>query len=82
MERLMKLQEKISLYKNQYWIGKKMDVLIEGKGDGISVGRSFRDAPEIDGLVLIEDNAEVGTIVPVKISGAMTHDLSGFISKD
>jgi ribosomal protein S12 methylthiotransferase len=79
LERLMKLQEKISLNKNQYWIGKTMDVLIEGTGDGISVGRSFRDAPEIDGLVLIEDLAEAGSIVPVKITGAMTHDLSGYI---
>jgi len=76
LERLMKLQEKISLGNNQRWIGKKMEILIEGIGDGISVGRSFRDAPEIDGLVLIEDEAEVGSIMPVQITGAMTHDLS------
>jgi ribosomal protein S12 methylthiotransferase RimO len=81
LARLMKTQEKISLNKNQYWIGKTLDVLIEGQGDGLSVGRSFRDAPEIDGLVLIENEAEVGSIVPVKITGAMTHDLSGFIAK-
>jgi ribosomal protein S12 methylthiotransferase len=74
--RLMTLQEKISLSRNQAWIGKKMDVLIEGSGDGISVGRSFRDAPEIDGLVLIEDEAETGQILPVQITGAMVHDLS------
>ncbi|MHC1739909.1 MAG: 30S ribosomal protein S12 methylthiotransferase RimO [Anaerolineaceae bacterium] len=80
LDRLMKLQERISLNKNQYWIGKTLDVLIEGQGDGISVGRSFRDAPEIDGLVLIEDNAEIGKIIPVKINGAMTHDLSGYIA--
>jgi ribosomal protein S12 methylthiotransferase len=79
LQRLMQFQEKISLNKNQYWIGKTMQVLIEGVGDGLSVGRSYRDAPEIDGLVLIEDQAEVGSIVSVKISGAMTHDLSGYI---
>jgi ribosomal protein S12 methylthiotransferase len=81
LERLMKTQERVSLNKNQYWIGKTLDILIEGQGDGLSVGRSFRDAPEIDGLVLIEDQAEVGSIVPVKISGAMTHDLTGFIAQ-
>jgi ribosomal protein S12 methylthiotransferase len=79
LERLMKLQERISLEKNQHWIGRTLDVLIEGKGDGISVGRSFRDAPEIDGLVLVEEEAEPGTIVQVKITGAMTHDLTGYL---
>lgn len=74
--RLMTLQEKISLGKNQAWIGKKLDVLIEGSGDGISVGRSYRDAPEIDGLVIVENELETGQIVPVQITGAMTHDLS------
>lgn len=76
LERLMKLQEKISLGLNQRWIGKQLDVLIEGQGDGISVGRSYRDAPEIDGLVIIEGELEEGEIVPVQITGAMTHDLS------
>lgn len=77
LERLMKHQEKISLGLNQHWIGKKLDILIEGQGEGISVGRSYRDAPEIDGLVIIEDELEEGEIVPVQITGAMTHDLSG-----
>ena len=81
LARLMKLQEKISLEKNQHWIGRTLGVLIEGQGDGISVGRSFRDAPEIDGLVLIEEEAEPGTIVQVKITGAMTHDLTGYLYK-
>lgn len=80
LDRLMKLQEKISLSKNQAWIGKSLDVLIEGIGDGISVGRSFRDAPEIDGLVLIESETEVGKIVPVAVTSAMTHDLSGHLA--
>ena len=75
LERLMTLQERISLELNQRWIGKKQDVLIEGQGDGISVGRSYRDAPEIDGLVILEDEVEPGQIIPVQITGAMTHDL-------
>jgi ribosomal protein S12 methylthiotransferase len=79
MDRLMKLQEKISLNRNQAFIGRSLNVLIEGAGDGLSVGRSYRDAPEIDGLVLIEDEVEAGQIVPVKITGAMTHDLSGYL---
>ena len=73
--RLMQLQEGISLEKNQAWIGKTLNVLVEGENEGISVGRSFRDAPEIDGLVIVEDKLEVGEIVPVQITGAMTHDL-------
>jgi len=77
MQELMALQESISLMRNQAWIGKHLTVLIEGQGDGISVGRSFRDAPEIDGLVIVENEIEVGSLVPVLINGAMTHDLTG-----
>ncbi len=74
---IMQLQESISLKRNQRFIGKTLDVLIEGEGDGISVGRSYRDAPEIDGLVIVEDLAETGKIVPIQITGALTHDLMG-----
>ncbi|MBA4374598.1 MAG: 30S ribosomal protein S12 methylthiotransferase RimO [Anaerolinea sp.] len=77
LKQLMQLQEGISLSRNQAWIGKSLSVLIEGQGDGISVGRSFRDAPEIDGLVIVENEIEVGSIVPVRVSGALTHDLTG-----
>jgi ribosomal protein S12 methylthiotransferase len=81
LERLMKLQEKISLGRNQSFIGRGLDVLIEGSGDGISVGRSYRDAPEIDGMVIIEEEVEGGQIIPVQVTGAMTHDLSARIIK-
>jgi ribosomal protein S12 methylthiotransferase len=43
----------------------------------ISLGRSYRDAPEIDGLVLIEDEVEPGEMIDVRISGAMEYDLVG-----
>ncbi len=75
-ERLMELQQPISLQVNQSYVGKTMDVLIEGYNNGISIGRSYRDAPEIDGLVLVESKAEVGGIIPVKITGAMAYDLT------
>jgi ribosomal protein S12 methylthiotransferase len=81
LEELMNLQEGISLSRNQAWIGKSLPVLVEGKGDGISIGRSFRDAPEIDGLVIIEEETEPGKIVPVLINSALTHDLTGQIQK-
>ncbi len=75
-DRLMKAQEEISLQKNQAQIGRTMDILVEGEGDGISIGRSYRDAPEIDGLVVVADTLPVGDIVPVQIDGAMVYDLT------
>jgi ribosomal protein S12 methylthiotransferase len=79
LERLMNLQQNISLGRGQTYVGKKLPVLVEGYNEGVSVGRSYRDAPEIDGLVFIEGKATVGEIVPVQITGAHTHDLSGHI---
>ena len=76
-ERLMELQQNISLQVNQSYVGKTLDVLVEGYGDGLSIGRSYRDAPEIDGMIFIEGQEKVGEIVPVKITGAMTYDLAG-----
>jgi ribosomal protein S12 methylthiotransferase len=78
-DRLMALQQDISLERNQTFVGKTLDVLFEGQGDGLSLGRSYRDAPEIDGLVIVEGDAPVGDLVPVRINGAMTYDLSGVI---
>jgi ribosomal protein S12 methylthiotransferase len=76
-ERLMELQQTISLQVNQSYVGKTLDVLIEGFDNGISIGRSYRDAPEIDGMVFVEGKAKVGEIVPVRITGAMAYDLTG-----
>jgi ribosomal protein S12 methylthiotransferase len=84
--RLMEVQQGISLKKNQALVGKTLDILVEGHGaaedeDGnsldvaISLGRSYRDAPEIDGYVLVEGELPVGEIVPVRITGATTYDL-------
>ena len=76
-ERLMELQQGISMQVNQTYVGKTLDVLVEGQDNNISIGRSYRDAPEIDGMVLIEGDAKVGDIIPVRITGAMAYDLTG-----
>jgi ribosomal protein S12 methylthiotransferase len=76
-DRLMALQQSISLHKNQSFVGRTLPVLIEGQGEGLSLGRSYRDAPEIDGMVIVEGEAPVGAMVPVRITGAMPYDLSG-----
>ncbi len=79
-ERLMELQQNISLQVNQSYVGKTLDVLVEGFDNGISMGRSYRDAPEIDGMVFIEGLAKIGEIVPVRIGGAMAYDLTGVLA--
>ncbi len=76
-ERLMEIQQPISLAKNRALVGRTLDVLIEGQGDGLSVGRSYRDAPEIDGLVLVQAELPVGEITPVRITAALEYDLVG-----
>jgi ribosomal protein S12 methylthiotransferase len=78
-ERLMELQQRISLEKNQAFVGRTIDVLVEGQGEGLSLGRTYRDAPEIDGMVVIEGEVPVGELVPVRITGAMAYDLSGTV---
>jgi ribosomal protein S12 methylthiotransferase len=74
---LMAIQQQISLEKNQAMVGRTLPVLVEGYGDGMSVGRSYRDAPEIDGLVIVPGELPVGELVPIRIDGAMTYDLTG-----
>ncbi len=76
-EELMALQTHISLKKNQAQVGKVLPVLVEGYGDNVSVGRTYRDAPEIDGMVIVPGELPLGELVPVRISGAMTYDLTG-----
>jgi len=80
LDRLMTAQQKISLKRNQEFVGRTLTTLIEGTKDGISLGRTYRDAPEVDGLVLIEGEILVGEMLPVLINGAMPYDLSGEIS--
>jgi ribosomal protein S12 methylthiotransferase len=92
-DRLMTLQQQISLEINQSLVGKTMEVLVEGTGEIeqegrqqneqprlISLGRTYRDAPEIDGLVFLDDEYALGAMLPVTIDGAMPYDLSGFVN--
>jgi ribosomal protein S12 methylthiotransferase len=76
-ERLMALQQGISRQINEAQVGRTLDVLLEGQGDGLSVGRSYRDAPEIDGMVILTGELPVGSMLPVRITGAMEYDLLG-----
>lgn len=81
-ERLMALQQGISLEKNQALVGKTLEVLVEGTGDGLSMGRTYRDAPEIDGLTIVEGEHAPGVMIPVRITDAMAYDLSGVRESD
>lgn len=76
-DRLMSLQQTISLQNNQAQIGRSLQVLVEGQGDGLSIGRSYRDAPEIDGMVIVEGDLNVGSMARVLIQGALEYDLTG-----
>jgi ribosomal protein S12 methylthiotransferase len=75
-DELMTIQQQISLERNQSFVGRTLPILVEGYGDDISIGRSYRDAPEIDGLVIVPGELPLGEIVPVRIDGAMVYDLT------
>jgi ribosomal protein S12 methylthiotransferase len=73
---LMAAQQSISLQNNQKWLGRDLDVLVEARRGADAVGRSFRDAPEIDGTVLIKNcDAAPGTFVSARVSAAEPYDL-------
>lgn len=78
---LMAFQQPISLKKNQAEVGKVVNVLIEQENPetGELVGRSARFSPEVDGLVYVEGQARLGSIVPVRITEAEPYDLYGQI---
>jgi len=81
-KRLMELQQKISKKINDSLIGKEISSLIEAlTSDGKIIGRTYKDAPEIDGLIFIETKKAVspGDIVQVKITGASEYDLYGVV---
>ncbi len=78
-EKLMELQSRLALEKKQALIGKTLDILVEGvdKEQEVLIGRSYRDAPEIDGLVVANGLASVGDLTPVTIEGVGPYDLFG-----
>lgn len=82
-DRLMALQQPISLRRNQAQVGQVMDVLIEQEhpGSGLKIGRSARFAPEVDGLVYVQGEARLGSLVPVLITDAEAYDLHGVVAQ-
>ena len=76
LERFMEVQAEISAARLGRMIGKELDVLVDSAVDGQSIARSYRDAPEIDGEVLIEGvELPVGEFAKVKVTHADEHDL-------
>ena len=82
-DELMAMQMEISREKHRAFIGKTIPVLVEGVSEETELllqGRMSQQAPDIDGVVLINDGqAEIGTLVNVKITDAMDYDLIGEI---
>ena len=80
---VMQVQQNISREKHKAFIGKTVDVLVEGyseETDLLLQGRTSQQAPDIDGVVLINDGqAKVGDLVKVRITDSMEYDLIGEI---
>jgi ribosomal protein S12 methylthiotransferase len=79
---IMQLQQQISAARNARWLGRDMQVLVEGNGEAddgtpLVVGRSFRDAPEVDGQVFVWGQAPVGSFVTARITQTTDYDLWG-----
>jgi ribosomal protein S12 methylthiotransferase len=77
------LQQSISRRKHREFIGRTVDVLVEGyseETDLLLVGRNSQQAPDIDGVTYINDGqAKIGDMVQVKITDSMDYDLIGHI---
>ncbi|MDO8672847.1 MAG: 30S ribosomal protein S12 methylthiotransferase RimO [Dehalococcoidia bacterium] len=89
-DRTMAMQQRISLARNRAQVGRELDVLVEGitkvKGKPDSslfpvVGRTYRDAPEVDGLIFCRGQARPGDIVRVKVIEALEYDLLASIEE-
>jgi len=76
LDKLMETQAEISLLRNQRYLGKVLDVLIDEEANGVLIGRAFMDAPEIDGNVFVK-GSDVRGFVKVKITEVDTYDLEG-----
>jgi ribosomal protein S12 methylthiotransferase len=76
---LMLTQQRISLARNELWVGRELDVLLESAAESDEwVGRSFRDAPEIDGTVKVTApgrHLAPGQFVQVRVTAAEPYDL-------
>jgi ribosomal protein S12 methylthiotransferase len=86
LEKLMKAQQRVSFRRNRALVGRIEPVLVEGYSEETELllrGRSIRQAPDIDGLVYITaGQADVGSIVPLRITDSSDYDLIGEIVED
>ena len=78
---LMELQQEIAFEKAENMIGRELLVMIEGKvaDENAYVGRTYMDAPNVDGLIFVESDEELmsGDFAKVKVTGALEYDLIG-----
>ncbi|OUO93673.1 30S ribosomal protein S12 methylthiotransferase RimO [Cloacibacillus sp. An23] len=82
LDELMRAQEEISFERQQTFVGRELTVLIDrvAHDEGYAEGRSFREAPEVDGLIevrSIRKDLKEGDMITVKITEAMPHDMIG-----
>jgi ribosomal protein S12 methylthiotransferase len=78
VERVQELQDRLLAEAQQGWVGRRLAVLVERvEADGTVEGRSFREAPDADGVVRIEGApaATVGEYLPVVVTGAQGPEL-------
>ena len=82
---IMELSAAISEYKNAQLVGRELDVIIEGyvPDDDCYVARSYRDAPDVDGLVYLKSERELisGSILPVKLTKSDIYDFEAVLSE-
>ncbi|RME27983.1 MAG: 30S ribosomal protein S12 methylthiotransferase RimO [Deltaproteobacteria bacterium] len=70
LDRLMKLQRTIAESYHRAIVGRRLEVLVEGRaGGGMSVGRAWNQAPEVDGETVIKGRAKVGEIIEARVTG-------------
>ena len=78
---LMELQQEIAFDNAQDMVGREVLVMIEGKvaDEKAYVGRTYRDAPNVDGLIFINTDEELlsGDFARVRVTGAVDYDLIG-----
>ncbi|MEO8540734.1 MAG: 30S ribosomal protein S12 methylthiotransferase RimO [bacterium] len=83
-DRFMVQQQKIAAKQAKRFVGRELDMLVEGTGededgDPVVAGRTYREAPEVDGLVFARGAAETGSKVRVRIEASENYDLFGAI---
>ena len=82
-DEIMQTEQDVIFAQNEEMIGRKLSVIVDGylPEDGVYVGRTYRDAPEIDGCLFFEAPYEIisGTILPVLVTDANGYDLIGEI---